>query len=355
MSEGAASERTPESAGIKAIEDAGPNDGLMRPAGPPVVLGPDSWNPFWSEKMQDEAVLRALRPVDLPVESPELLPDPGMSPPKEGAEAFRAFIQNIMSENARLWTEREAWSHGQFGNGWGGPHQPPMYGQPPPWWSGAMPHASRERNLMGSLLESLRSSWVSPGHAGNKGLLGPLASGRDWGGQGALPGLHNDPGVRQGQFGGPRASLMEVFNRVSSTSGDMVHGMLEASRTLARHGMGSSWSDPWPPGGKGQKGYVSGEPPGGTVGGRRGPGQGLSGHRDPGEQLSGSKSQDPQEVAGGGSGVRPVNDPVSGSGSHQGSSPGCQGGGHHGGAHQGGGQGGGGHQREGRQGGLVGS
>ncbi|CAK9038312.1 unnamed protein product [Durusdinium trenchii] len=53
---------------------------------------------------------------------------------QEGAEAFRAFIQNIMSENARLWTEREAWSHGQFGNGWGGPHQPPMYGQPPPWW-----------------------------------------------------------------------------------------------------------------------------------------------------------------------------------------------------------------------------
>ncbi|CAK9019125.1 unnamed protein product, partial [Durusdinium trenchii] len=33
---------------------------------------------------QDEAVLRALRPADLPVESPELLPDSALSPPKEG-------------------------------------------------------------------------------------------------------------------------------------------------------------------------------------------------------------------------------------------------------------------------------
>ena len=71
MSEGAPSEQTPEPGGMKAIEDAGPKDGLMRPAGPPVVLGPENWNPFWSEKMHDEAVLRALRPVDLPTESPE--------------------------------------------------------------------------------------------------------------------------------------------------------------------------------------------------------------------------------------------------------------------------------------------
>ena len=44
-----ASERTPECGGLKAIEDAGPSDGLMRPSGPPVVLGPAAVNPFWSE------------------------------------------------------------------------------------------------------------------------------------------------------------------------------------------------------------------------------------------------------------------------------------------------------------------
>ena len=63
MSEEAASEKTPESNGLKAIEDAGPKDGLMRPCGPPVVLGPNTYNPFWSERMQEEAVLRALRPA----------------------------------------------------------------------------------------------------------------------------------------------------------------------------------------------------------------------------------------------------------------------------------------------------
>ena len=75
MSEGATSERTPESGGLRAIEDAGPADGVMAlPAGPPVVLGPENWNPFWSESVRDEAVLRAIRPADLPQESLELQP-----------------------------------------------------------------------------------------------------------------------------------------------------------------------------------------------------------------------------------------------------------------------------------------
>ena len=88
MSEGATSELTPESGGPRAIEDAGPADGIVaRPAGPPVVIGPENWNPFWSESVRDEAVSRAIRPADLPPqEAPDLLPTEGqgISPPRDG-------------------------------------------------------------------------------------------------------------------------------------------------------------------------------------------------------------------------------------------------------------------------------
>ena len=79
MSEGATSELTPEFGGLRAIEDAGPSDGILaRLTGPPVVLGPENWNPFWLESVRDEAVLRAIRPVDLPPQqSLELLPAEG--------------------------------------------------------------------------------------------------------------------------------------------------------------------------------------------------------------------------------------------------------------------------------------
>ena len=92
MSEGAASERTPESGGMRAIEDAGPSSGVMaRPSGPPTVVGPANCNPFWSKGMRDEAILRAIRPADLPQESPELMPvEPtGLSPPREGRRLSR--------------------------------------------------------------------------------------------------------------------------------------------------------------------------------------------------------------------------------------------------------------------------
>ena len=200
-----ASERTPECGGLKAIEDAGPSDGLMRPSGPPVVLGPAAVNPFWSERFQDEAVLRALRPADLPVEPPELLPDSALSPPKEGVEAFRTFLRGLMSENARLWTERESWAAGQGNHGWGNPSL--AFNHPPPWVYGMMSEGQqREKNMMDSLLEALRSSWVSSGHGGQKG------SGGDCGGRGAVHGLSGDQGGLHGHFGGPRASLVNGLN-----------------------------------------------------------------------------------------------------------------------------------------------
>lgn len=97
---------------MRAIEDAGPADGvLVRPSGPPVVLGPENWNAAWSEAARDEAVLRAIRPADLRQESPELLPvgGPQTSPPRDGPETMRAFIQGLVAENARLWSERDSW------------------------------------------------------------------------------------------------------------------------------------------------------------------------------------------------------------------------------------------------------
>ena len=62
------SEKTPDSARPKALEDIQPEHGaLARPVGPPVSLGPQV-NPFWSESMRDEAILRACRPAHLPAQ-----------------------------------------------------------------------------------------------------------------------------------------------------------------------------------------------------------------------------------------------------------------------------------------------
>lgn len=124
MSEEASLEKTPESGGVRALEDIPASAGaLVQPAGPPTVLGPANWNPFWSEGWKDEAILRAIRPLDLPSDSTELLPGetPNTSPPRERQEAVKAFVQSLISENARLWSEREAWS--QSSGSWG--HQPP--------------------------------------------------------------------------------------------------------------------------------------------------------------------------------------------------------------------------------------
>ena len=78
-------------------------------------------------------------------------------------EAFRTFLHGLMSENARLWTERESWAAGQGNHGWGKPSL--AFNHPPPWVYGMMSEGQqREKNMMDSLLEALRSSWVSSGH-----------------------------------------------------------------------------------------------------------------------------------------------------------------------------------------------
>ena len=109
---------------MRAIEDVPASAGVMAlPSGPPTVLGPANWNPFWSEGMRDEAILRAIRPADLPSVSTELVPGdtPVASPPREGPEAFKAIIQGLITENVFVWNERETWSS-----------QASAWGQPPP-------------------------------------------------------------------------------------------------------------------------------------------------------------------------------------------------------------------------------
>ena len=253
MSEEATSEKTPES-GVRAIEDVRPSDGVMRPAGPPTVLGPSNWNPFWSEGMRDEAILRAIRPADLPQiqqESPELLPgEPtGVSPPREGPEAFRAMLQGLISENARLWSEREAFMGNPMDSRWNGHGQQWM--QPPPWAMG----------LMGSMFEAMKMGVSSPSRPADGGLLGPLMGdgGRRGYQQLGLPDSRNDSGDQHQLPGGPRTSLMEVFNRVSAAGGS-VQSMFKGAVS---------------------KDFENGGSQGGTLGGVRHPGQ------DRGSQLPG--------------------------------------------------------------------
>lgn len=124
MSEEGALEKTPGSNGLRAIEDVPASAGvLVRPAGPPTVLSPANWNPFWSEGMKEEAILRAIRPADLPSDSTELVPGgtPTTSPTRDVPDTVKAILQGLISENARLWTEREAWGNGAMNSRWGPP------------------------------------------------------------------------------------------------------------------------------------------------------------------------------------------------------------------------------------------
>ena len=112
------SEKTPESGGVKALEDIRPKHGALTvPSGPPVTLGPEV-NHFWSESARDEAILRACRPTHLPKELPDsFAPAPtSVSPPRDAPDAVRAMVQGLVQENARLWSEREAYSYGQLGS-----------------------------------------------------------------------------------------------------------------------------------------------------------------------------------------------------------------------------------------------
>ena len=126
---------------------------------------------------------------------------------------MKAFVQGLISENACLWSEREAWS--QNSGPWG--HQLPDGGP-------------REKASWG-LRWVLVCLW----------MVGSLASGGSNGalfGGGAFPGDYGIPPQHQG---GPRTSLMEVFNRVSSVAAggfmqSMLPGMTDVSRALTKAG-----------------------------------------------------------------------------------------------------------------------
>lgn len=92
MSDEASLEKTPDSGGVRAIEDAPPSAGVLaRPTGPPTVLGPANWR---NEGRGSSSCHY------LPSESTELLPGetPTASPPRERAEAFKAILQGLIND-----------------------------------------------------------------------------------------------------------------------------------------------------------------------------------------------------------------------------------------------------------------
>ena len=126
---------------------------------------------------------------------------------------------------------------------------------------GAVDGLARDRSFVGSMFEAVKMSVGSPGVPKDKGLLGALGNG-DRGGLPNHQSLLPDDGVPQQHPSGPRASLMEVFNRVSSaTAGGVVSslfpGMLEAPRSWMGGGASGGRGGSHVVHEEGQKGYDS--------------------------------------------------------------------------------------------------
>ena len=233
------SERTPESGGKKALEDIQPDHGaLVGPTGPPVSLSPQI-NPFWSESAREEAILRACRPAHLPREGQDTIPCQATttSPPREPHEAFRAMVGGLLQENARLWTEREA-----FANQGAWRQHPSAYSAQQTWLGNVMGDGvNQERNMMQAMMEVMKSSVGSVMSPKDRGLLGALANPVEHGGSGLFPRhdsgffARHDPGVPAGHGPMHRGSLMEFFNMVSSAGflGSMPgHGGMDYGRSM---------------------------------------------------------------------------------------------------------------------------
>lgn len=226
------SARTPES-GQKALEDIQPEHGaLVRPAGPPVSLGPNI-NPFWSESAREEALLRACRPAHLPREGQETTPPPtsSFSPQRDPPEAFRAMMQSLWQENARLWSEREA-----FVNQGMWRQQAGSYGPQQSWLGNVLGEGlGHERSGMGAMMEVMKSTFGSGAVPRERGMLGALSAPVESSGGGIFQ--RQDPGVLHGLGSLSRGSLMEFFNMVSG-GGPMSSGLAFGGVDLGRRAAG---------------------------------------------------------------------------------------------------------------------
>ena len=192
---------------------------------------------------------------------------------------------------------------------WNGPGQQWM--QPPPWAMG----------MMGSMFEAMKMGMTSSSRPADRGLLGPLMGdgGRRGFQQHGLPDPRNDYGDQHRLLGGPRTSLMEVFNRVSAAGGavqSMLPGVLESSKALmGGHGLRSAEPQPWM--GAAGKDFEVGSFQGGTRGGVRRAGQDHSCQpQDRGDPLA-SGDQGSNEQGGNPAGSH-SGDPSSGGGHHGG-------------------------------------
>lgn len=130
---------TPQSnEGLKALEDLRPEHGAIvptSPSGPPRVLGPSrsgggvEVNAFWSERVQNDAVLRSMRPAALPDEGEGLqhlqeflVERPNMNSPGSDPGvgiANHMYLRIMADENAKLKQELQFMRHALSNQGTG--------------------------------------------------------------------------------------------------------------------------------------------------------------------------------------------------------------------------------------------
>ena len=159
------SEKTPESVEVNALEDlkAEHTALLLRsdggePSGRPVTYGPGggamAMYPSWSEMAREEAMLRSMRPLELPPPERVSMPtQPVYSRPKDmDPVVMQAMFQKVMEENARLWAENQKF-------GVQHPATAPGDGCPEGWYHGS---ASTAPNTMGSLWEEMQTTVQEP-------------------------------------------------------------------------------------------------------------------------------------------------------------------------------------------------
>ena len=246
------SEKTPESVEVKALEDLKAEHGALRPCGDsgepsgrPVSYGPGdgAMNPFWSETTREEALLRSMRPLELPAPGDQVvegsLKQPYYSPPKDmDPVMMQAMFQKLVEENARLWAERQM-------TGFGGQHPAnapggPGYGPCQPMSSMmALTDAGQpSSSTMGSLWEKMKTTvHHPPGGDLLRGLTPPPSPAPVQGGL-----SHVVQEVKTNLLGVFNSASTEVKNEPAAMSGQQHPGGEQGHGTGHQAGGHGGWA-----------------------------------------------------------------------------------------------------------------